>query len=225
MKVTLFTEKEKVLIKNTLLKRLESLEKHEGRGVARDINNIKEVFKKLDSPWDKYYRPQHKLKITSCINEFLYPYREKQRELINANATRFIGLSNQDKEDLELFDLCYEILDKSNAKRKSRIRFSNIFMKIERLKNCEKICLSRIEGNLVYKVGFIDNLDVIRWEVGDNMNLIHDKFQKRTKKSIEVFANSFTDILTRDEAKEIVMNCQLTNSSEDFVKFTKYLLN
>lgn len=206
MKQTIFTLEEEKLIRNLLKKRLVSLEEY-GHKAAKDVKVIEEIFKKMDSSWDKFYRPKHKLKITSCINEFLYPYREIKEEFLNAPALKFTELSEQDKENLDLFDFCYGILEKTGHK-KSKFRFSDIFNKIRRIKNCEHVCLSRIEGNLVYKIAFIDNLEVLPWDAASTIDIIRDKFQKKSAKDITGFINKFTDVLDRKEARKIVLDNQ-----------------
>lgn len=217
MKETIFTSEEKEFIITNLHNRMLSYKEH-GKSKEHE-KTIEEIFEKIDSEWDKYYRSKHKRQITSVTNEFLNPYSEKKHEFLNSSSSRFIELTEEDKRHLKLFDLCFGILEKTDN-RKSKFRFAHILAKIDRLKNCDKIYLSRINNDSFYRIGFVDNQEILEWEMYYGVNILTDDFCKISK----VRATKFTDRLSKEDAKEIIKNCETTGIQEDVMKFTNYLI-
>ena len=222
MRPTNFTEKEKELIRKTLIQRNESYQENEVP--EKFERQLKETLAKIDSDFDNYYSKNHKTQITSCINEFLTPYENRISFYFNLPLIKFTTLSTQEKEEIELFDLCFSILEKTGF-RKSKTRFLKILEKIEKLKNSDKILISRTDKKNVYKIAFINKNELMKWELNSQVDLIHEDFLKQTKKQIDDYSSSFTDSVSRHEAKEIINNCSPVTKNQETFELVKYLVN
>lgn len=222
MRPTNFTEKEKELIRKTLIQRNESYQKNEVP--EKFEKHLKETLKKIDSDFDNYYSKNHKTQITSCINEFLKPHENRISFYFNLPSIKFTALSTQEKEEIELFDLCFSILEKTGF-RKSETRFLKILEKIEKLKNSDKIFISRTDKKNVYKIAFINKNELMKWELNSPVDLIHEDFLKQTKKQIDDYSSGFTDSVSKLEAKEIINNCSPVTKNQETFEFVKYLVN
>jgi len=221
MKPTIFTSKEKELIRKTLLLRKESYQKHEVP--LRLKKNIEDTLEKINSDFDNYFLKNHNTQITSCINEFITPFEERIEFYFKLPSINFTKLTNTEKEEIELFDLCFSILEKTGY-RKSKTRFLKIFEKIEKLKNSEIICISRNDEKNVYKVAFINHDETMEWAINSEVNLLYKDFIIHSKTKIESFLDSFSETVSKNEARNIITNSVPVVKNDNTLELTKYLL-
>jgi len=222
MTPTYFTENEKELIRKTLLQRNESY--RENKVPEKYVRRLKETLEKIDSDIDECYSKNHMTLITSCVNEFLTPYENRISFYFILPSITFIALSTQEKEEIELFDVCFLILEKTGF-RKSKTRFLKILDKIEKLKNSERICLSRTDKKDIYKIAFINKNELMQWGLDSIVDLIHEDFIKKTKEQLDDYAGSFTDSVSRLEAREIINDCNANSRNQETFELIKYLVN
>lgn len=221
MRPTNFTEREKELIRKTLIQRNESYQQNEVP--EKFERQLKETLAKIDSDFDNYYSKNHKTQITSCINEFLTPHENRISFYFDLPSIKFTALSTQEKEEIELFDLCFSILEKTGF-RKSKTRFLKILERIEKLKKSEKICISRTDEKNVYKIAFINHDETMQWEINSEVNLLYEDFIKHSKTKIESFPSSFSETVSKNEASKILNNGAPVVKNDNTLELTKYLL-
>lgn len=221
MRPTNFTLDEKELIIRVLNLRIKT---YQAEGYLKYEKEINEILGKLDSSWDSYYSNKFKNHITSCINEFLNPLEEKINEYFIMPSIKFTRLTDQEKEEIGLIDLCFSILEKTGFK-KSKLKFSDVFEKIEKLKKVEWIGLSRTDEKNVYKVAFINKSEKMEWSINSKVDLIHESFTQQTVRQVEDFPSYFTDFLTKREAREIINNCNPVIKNVETLELVKYLMN
>lgn len=222
MKPIHFTEQEKTFLIERLQKRLVYCQSK--AGLQKHSEVIEETIGKLSSKTDAYYGSKHRLKMTSVSNEFLHSSDEFLREYHHAQSLRFVEASDKAKQYFDLFDFCYDILEKAGC-RKSKFKFKQIINKIERLRNCKEIYLSRTDHSNVYKIAFGDNNQVFTtWDIQGRVNIRSDKFKQLSKWELMSLKKSFTDVLSRSEAREIISICRSDRPSNDVLRLTEALL-
>jgi len=217
-----FTEKEKDLIRKTLVQRNESYQ--ENKVPEQFGRRLKETLEKSDSNIDECYSKNDMTLITSCINEFLTPYENRIGFYFNLPSIKFTALSAQEEEEIELFDVCFSILEKTGY-RKSKTRFLKVLDKIEKLKNSERIYLSRTDKKDIYKIAFFNKNELMQWGLDSKVDLIHEEFIKKTKEQMDDYACSFTDSVSRIEAREIINDCTANSRNQETFELIKYLVN
>ncbi|MGE0021981.1 MAG: hypothetical protein AB7S72_20105 [Draconibacterium sp.] len=221
MKPTIFTSQEKELILDNLKKRRNLYQSKEYYKYENDIN---ELITKISTNHDDFYSKKFKSIIAGCINEILYPLEKNIKGYFEMSTINFVNLEKQKKQELALIDQCFSILYKTGF-RKSKFKFEDVSLKIEKLKNSELIGLSRTDKKDVYKVGFLIKNESMIWQLRSDVNLVTEEFNKLTKQQTENFAESFTDLLIKSEAKEIIDNCRPVAKNEETLSLIKYLLS
>ncbi len=227
MKEIFFNPKEKEIILKSLQSRLDSF-KTSSLGphtfVKRE-KTINEVILKLNSELDGYYGRSHKLQINSCVNEFRYPYNELAIRLLNGHSIQFLKVEETDLVNLRLLDTCYGILQKTGH-LKSKFRFSGVFSKIQKLKSCQTIWLSRTNLNHIWRIAFLSNSDeILMWETDYGLNIISDDFIKISPDRKTSLLERFSDYLSKDEARIIYEDSLAGKDINSNLQLVKYLLN
>ena len=88
-----------------------------------------ELLTMLKSDWDHYYPVECVNYIEKVIKDFLKPYAEKIKDLLDTPLSKILEQQNIGSLDLKLIDKCNSILGKL-GRRKTKFNFVEIFERI-----------------------------------------------------------------------------------------------
>lgn len=223
MKETIFTTRELNFLLKLLKDRIESYQEEENVP-TRYVQPLEETIGKLLSDWDNVYYKKHRTAINSCIGRYRNQLRSIENSYAGLSANEWLALTTEDKNEMANLDLCFAILEKTGEKKNS-FRFSKIFDKIERLKKCDKIYLGVQGTDNLYKVAFVDNRDVMNWDLEGGVNIKSADFAKRASDSINSYAFKYGKAYSRADAAKVLENCRISSTPREHFDFVASLLN
>lgn len=224
MKTINFTSNEKKFVLELLIAREAQYLEDDAPTIL--IKAIRETICKIKSGWDNSFLKNHKSQTTSCVNEYLYRFDDKIEFYNKLPTIGFTRLNEQQMQEINLIDQCHAILYKTGY-RKSKIRYSDIFEKIEKIekiKRAEWVGLSRTDAKDVYKIGFKCENETIQWEMSSDVNLLYEEFTKGTKKWFAIFPEMYSVFMKQEEAVKIIVNSAPHGANQNTLELTKYLL-
>lgn len=216
-----FTNSEKNLIEELLLDRMHSYLRNQVP--KKLVQDIKSTISRINLKYDTVYSKSHKSQIISCINELLSPLEERLDYYFNLPSVDFLNLTTIEKKELQLFDLCFSILEKTGFRKKT-FRFEDIYQKIEKLKKSKEICISKTDNRNVYKIAFICGLETMHWEIGSELNLLYKEFTLHSQKEVNCFTKTFSECLSREEARTVIKEAEPAIKNNSTLDLTIQLL-
>lgn len=215
-----FNRGEKKLILH-LLNQRRLLYKNEG--VTKYDKYFKEISEKLISTWDNLYNSRHKTLINSCLSEYYNPLRIKKWTYAEMPANEFVRILFERFEEFEIFDTCASILNKTGYDKPGFL-FYEIHDKVLKLKNSEKLFLSRTTATNIYKIVFINKTEIWPFELSSHADLIHGKFIKKTHKQIKDISADYTDFVDRKKAQSIILKSSPELNNKDTFDLINFIL-
>ncbi|MFP5041811.1 hypothetical protein [Parasediminibacterium sp. JCM 36343] len=168
----------------------------------------------------------------SCIKEYhdgLHP------QLYLPTVIAWLTITDHQIQLVRQLDMCSDILVKCSIPDKSKpfikfhngYRLGNQLAKIEKIKQCDKILLSKAGLNDIYKIAFVyqDNA-YLTLNLKENLSLAENEFVQLDGQSLEKLAASkFTMLTTKDIAKTMLALCEPYHYPENVLESVGILLD
>lgn len=196
----------------------------ENKHINSNIQAIQNVLSKINSQSKNQFKEIEYRLITSVVNEFRNSLTNQSIKFHKLFEELKLGFSEKELQLMNQFDLQFSILEKTGYK-KTKFRWKNLFTKIERIKSCEEVCFSRVENepSNIYKIAFIDKNYYLNYEFESKFNLRKSNFLKINSKKRLI--SKYTNHMTKEAAKNIILNCKPFSADPNTLRFTKSLFS
>ncbi|MDR0802995.1 hypothetical protein [Fluviicola sp.] len=238
MRETTFTEKQINLLQELLKTRLvycnEFIDSNNKRDYNFYVKPLVSAFYKMPTLEVAFYDSKEKTAFISCVNEYLHKH---SAEITIKTAHSWLTISDEQRGLCEKLDDCEEILRKCGYFKKNRslmynkdFRFGKILATIEKLKNSDKIFLSKSGDNNYYKIAFVyDNKEYLPFELKFGTYHIHNFDSEFISLNGElpekIGAKNFSLVTTKSDAKKMLASCDKQYYSEGALDFINVLLD
>jgi hypothetical protein len=171
--------------------------------------------------------------LISCANETLANLLDKLNEYGGKTALSWVKTDNDMQQTALQTDACKDILEKCGYyKRETKFlghnphfRYRNIYAVIDKMRQSDTILLSRVNDNDVYKIAFVcNNSEVLSLELKNSIEVFNTEFAMIGKDELNYYKRSFTDILSKQEALELLDTCDRKHYPDGVIEFLLYFL-
>jgi hypothetical protein len=218
MKRVIFEKKECNLLFPLLEKRIEE---YKTCGLLKS-QAVAEVLINEIKTGEIYFSDSKLSFISGCLKEYLPQLNSKITYLKKMTAFDWLNISQAELDIIQHVDSYHIILNKINSRNKKQVFTKNLEL-IERIKNCHLIGISHTDNGVnIYKIGFIDKTDYISLKTSEPLDFKVLEFVKI--KSMKVLNEEYSEILSKQTAKDTVKNAIPVLKDEDTLKFIKAII-
>ena len=242
MKLITFSDRQRNILKDLLVCRLnnynriyleEGLDKPSSKRFKNYyIKSFNSALEKITSNSKGLYNSKDKTAFISCINEH---YDNYYKQLQLPTLFSWLNISNQQRKIVEKLDDCKDILVKCGYYNQRKIftpcdtefRFGYYVSAIDKIKESDKVFLSKTGENDYYKVGFIyNNEEYVSFELKNKISLSSFQFSSIQKQLLQSAGSQrFSFVTSKPDAKRLLSCCEGKSYPKGVLDLVYALLN
>ncbi len=153
-----------------------------------------EVLAMLSSDWDHYYPVECVNYIERVIKDFLKPFSEKIKHLLDTPLSQILEQQEVESLDLKLIDKCNSILGKL-GRRKTKFNFMDVFERIQGSQQKQ----NRQEPSTSFEWEPVAKSETMLFEmIPGESGVDHLPISKSENKTSSIANNLFIDLITEE---------------------------
>ena len=185
---------------------------------------------KLEEKPDVLLTELEKALCSGAVNELL---SSDDNKMNIPDAYTLVNMTIEQRKKLELFDMGKSILLKLSVKKKETFPEHNLssfyrdrYATLVKLKKCDLVYISKIEGNNIYKIGFVhEGNEASVYELNHVVRPSDLVFYKIGMNAIQYGQRHFSLVTDRRSALDLLDKCDENEYPANQLAFFKYLLN